>query len=116
MAGGNRHFTYTADNGTKYAVLLDKSNTLAINGSGYEWGTSDPIFKLPKNLKARTLTYASPDGLRKIKAIALDPNKYANAPMQIPDPFNPSQSLNLVQKVPEIMRRMPRAQDTGLQG
>jgi hypothetical protein len=116
MAGGNRYFTYTADNGTKYAILLDKSNTLAVNSTGYEWTTSDPVIKLPKNVKARTLTYESPDGLRRIKAVALDPTKFANAPMQIPDPFTPNQNLNLVQKVPEVMKRMPRAQDTGLQG
>jgi hypothetical protein len=116
MAGGNRFFTYTSDSGAKYAILLDKSNTLAINGQGYEWTTSDPVFKLPKNLKARTLTYASPDGLRKIKAVALDPSKFASAPMQIPDPLTQGQNLNLVQKSPEIMKKMPRAQDTGLQG
>jgi hypothetical protein len=116
MAGGNRYFTYTADNGSKYAILLDKSNTLAVNGSGYEWSTSDPTFKLPRNIRARTLTYESPDGLRRIKAVALDPSKFSAAPMQIADPFTQGQNLNLVQKSPELMRRMPKAQDTGLQG
>nr|WP_192964611.1 hypothetical protein [Synechococcus sp.] len=116
MAGGNRHFTYTADSGQKYAIFLDKSNTLAVNSSGYEWTTSDPVAKLPRNIKPRTLTYASPDGLRRIRAVALDPAKFASAPMQIPDPLTPNQNLNLIQKVPEIMRGMPRAQDTGLQG
>jgi hypothetical protein len=116
MAGGNRYFTYTSDSGAKYAILLDKSNTLAVNGQGYEWSTSDPVFKLPKNVRPRTLTYESTDGLRRIKAVALDPSKFASAPMQIADPFTQGQNLNLVQKVPEVMRRMPKAQDTGLQG
>lgn len=61
MAGSLRAFTYTADDGTTWALLRDESNVEAVNGAGNNL-TAGVKYKAPSNLRVRTATYANASG------------------------------------------------------
>lgn len=80
MAGSLRGFTYSADDGTTWALLRDESNMEAVNGAG-NGITAASKYKAPSNLRVRSATYANTSGTirRKIPVLtaaifaALDP-------------------------------------------
>lgn len=63
MAGSIKWFTYTADDGSDFAIKLDESNTEAVNGSTQDMpATITTKFALPRNVKPRRAFYTSTDG------------------------------------------------------
>lgn len=116
MAGSKRDYVYQADDGTQFAVKLDKSNTDELNGGENVYPqTGGPKYRLPKNLKPREIAYSSQDGLRVIRIIALTPTIYSGALANKPtiqDPIVPSQTLRISRQTPERIRDLPKPVDT----
>ena len=99
MAGSKKWFIYTTDNGVDYAILLDESNTEAVNA-----GTQDYVdglvvsAALPRNIKPREAFYSNSAKTRTIRCVALTPAIYLGLATgnvaTIPDPIaggNPDQ-------------------------
>ena len=118
MAGSNKWFVYTTDDGTDYAIQLDESNTEAVNGATQDYVAGVAFkYSVPKNLRPRTAYYASPDGNRKIRCVALTQTIYNGIPANVTsinDPITPTATLNLVRIRPEVISPLPFANDTGL--
>lgn len=118
MAGSKRWFIYTMDDNSTVGVLLDESNTEVINGGAANppnAGTS-PTRQAPKGTKLRSIYYASPDGNRIIRCVALNPTIYSAIPANqrtIPDPLG-SGNLSFIRKRPEVTRVPAFGTDTGL--
>jgi hypothetical protein len=121
MAGSKRWFQYTLDDGTNVAVQLDESNTEAVNGAVANIPASPPTRQAPKGTKLRTITYASADGLRKIRCVALNNTIYGAIPASlgsIPNPLPAAGggggTLFFDSKQPERVRSPKFRSDTGL--
>jgi hypothetical protein len=122
MAGSKRWFRYDADTGnptTGFALLLDESNTEAINGTAANVPAlaSRPVIQAPKGIKPRRIYYQSADGLRTIVVIALNATIYNAIPgtfPTIPDPLTTGGTLNFVRKRAEEQRLPNFGSDTGL--
>lgn len=117
MAGSNKWFVYTTDDGTDFGIQLDESNTEELNGATQDFVAALAIrFSIPKNLRPRFAVYASADGNRTIKCIALTQAVYTGIPANktsIVDPIDGG-VLGLVRIRPEQLNRLPFAGDTGL--
>lgn len=117
MAGSNKWFIYTTDEGTSFALKLDESNTEAVNGAVQDFLNNSTVqFALPRNVKPRYAVYSTPDKKRNIKCVALTPTIYAAIPttvLTIPDPIAGSGNLNLSRVRPEEIS-LPFGVDTGL--
>jgi len=117
MAGSNKWFVYTTNDGTDFTIYADESNTEAVNG-----GTQDLLdnavtpFSIPKNLKPRYAVYKNIAGTRTIKCVCLTAEIYNGVPANvptIPDPIGTG-DLTLAQLIPERISPLPRGTDTGL--
>lgn len=117
MAGSNKWFVYTTDDGTDFAIQQDESNTEAINGATKDYVAGVAIrYALPRNVRPRRAYYRSPDGFRTITAVALTQTIYnglTGDATSINDPIDDG-ILRLVRIRPEIITRLPFANDTGL--
>jgi hypothetical protein len=117
MAGSKKWFIYTTDGGIDFAILLDESNTEAVNGSTQDLlDTSTVQLAVPRNIRPRSLFYSNTDGTRTIKCVALTPTIYTGAPVSvptIPDPLGTG-TLRLVRVRAEVLSPLPRGIDTGL--
>lgn len=117
MAGSNKWFVYTTDDGTDFALYADESNTEAVNGSTQDYVAAVAIkYALPKNVRPRRAVYANADGSRTITCYCLTQSIYNGIPANvtsIPDPIG-SGTLALVRIRPEVITRLPFAGDTGL--
>lgn len=118
MAGSNKWFVYTTDDGTDFAINLDESNTEAVNGATQDYVPAVSIkYNLPRNVKPRAAYYASADGSRVLRCVALTQTIYNGIPTNvssISDPLTPANTLGLIRIRPEIITRLPFAGDTGL--
>jgi hypothetical protein len=118
MAGSNKWFVYTTDDGTDFAIKLDESNTEEVNGATQDYVAAVAIkYSLPKNVIPRTAYYASTDGNRVIKCVGLTRTIYDGIltnKTSINDPLTTGATLGLIRVRPEIIRNLPFAQDTGL--
>lgn len=117
MAGSNKWFVYTTDDGTDFAIQQDESNTEAINGATQDFVAAVAIkYSLPRNIRPRRAYYRSPDGFRTISGVALTQTIYNGIPgnkSSISDPLGTG-TLGLVRIRPEIITRLPFAGDTGI--
>jgi hypothetical protein len=117
MAGSKKGFIYTTDKGKDYGIVLDESNTKAVNGGTNTLGDAATATEgVPRNITPRYLTYASADGKRVIKVTALTPTIYQGAfdnIKQIDDPITSGQKLTLLRGMPERVKII-RGVDTGL--
>lgn len=118
MAGSKRWFVYTLDDGTSTGVLLDESNTEGINGGAANTplAATAPTRQAPKGTKLRSIYYASADGNRVIKVVALNPTIYSAIPgtfRTITDPLGGG-TLNFIRKRPEVVKAPAFGVDTGL--
>jgi len=117
MAGSNKWFVYTTDDGTDFALYADESNTEAVNGATQDYVPSVAIrYALPKNVRPRRAVYANAAGTRTITCFALTPTIYNGIPTSvssITDPIDGG-TLGLIRIRPEIITRLPFAGDTGL--
>lgn len=119
MAGSLKWFNYTGDNGTVYAIFADESNVEAVNGTTSDYNPATATGgKVPKGVSIRYGEYESPNGLRTIKVPILTPTLYTTLLTDgdsIADPINSANpSLNLVRLTPELTRRQPKINDTGI--
>ena len=118
MAGSNKWFVYTTDDNEEYGIQLDESNTEELNGSTNDFVPALSIkYALPRNLRPRSVYYRNAAGTRTIRCIALTPTIYAGALVGKPtinDPLTSGQTLGLIRLRPEVITRLPFAQDTGL--
>lgn len=117
MAGSNKWFVYTTDDGQDFAINLDESNTESVNGSTQDYVPAIAIkYSLPRNVRPRRAIYASADGKRTITCICLTQTIYNGVltnQSSITDPIGGG-TLGLVRIRPEIITRLPFAGDTGL--
>lgn len=117
MAGSNRWFTYTSDDGTNWAIYADESNTEAANPVASAGGAPlNQIYKPPANLKPRYGVFRSASGDRSIRVPILNEAIYnaLDNTTTIPDPFDSTQTLGLARKRPELIGPIPTIFDTGL--
>jgi hypothetical protein len=118
MAGSLKWFVYTTDAGTDFAINLDESNTEQVNGATQDYVAGIAIqYSLPRNVTPRYAVYSTADRTRTIKCVALTQTIYGGIitnKTSITDPIGGQQTLNLVRLVPEKIRRLPVAFDTGL--
>jgi len=117
MAGSNKWFVYTTDDGTDFALYADESNTEAINGATQDFVPAVGIrYALPKNVRPRRAVYGNAAGTRTITCFALTSTIYNGIPTNassITDPIGGG-TLGLIRIRPEIITRLPFAGDTGL--
>ena len=118
MAGSNRWFTYTSNDGTDWALFADESNTEAANPvRGQQGAPQNQIYKPPANLRPRYAVYTNQAGDRTIRVPILTEliyNALDNA-STIPDPIaGGTATLALKRKRPELVGPIPTAYDTGL--
>lgn len=115
MAGSNKWFVYTTDDGTNFALFRDESNMEAVNGATGDYtGTSTITYALPRNVKPRSIVYGNAAGTIRRTVPALTATIYtgiaANATM-VDD--TSGETLTVVRKVGEVVA-LPKAADTGL--
>lgn len=77
MAGSLRGFTYTADDGTTWALLNDESNVERVNGGGNSLSAAQK-YKVPSNLKPRSATFANVAGTIRRKVVVLTPEIFGS--------------------------------------
>lgn len=117
MAGSNKWFVYTTDDGTDFALYADESNTEAVNGSIQDYVPAVAIkFALPKNVRPRRAVYASADGTRTVTCYCLTQTIYNGVPANVSSITDPlgTGTLGLIRIRPEVITRLPFAGDTGL--
>jgi len=119
MAGSKKYFVYTTDAGTDFALLLDESNTEAVNAGTQDYADGVNIqYELPKNITPRYAVYKNAAGTRSIRCVALTPTIFAGIAVGAPtigDPIAGTGTLALARLQPESLKRLPIAIDTGLQ-
>lgn len=121
MAGSKRWFLYTADDNTQFAINLDNSNTVAINGTGKEYAKVTK-YAIPQNLKPRSVRFKSDDGKRVLKAVVLTQGQYNTLinlknPFVTQDPLDTVRNLTITGKTyPETFKQIPSVVDTGMTG
>ena len=117
MAGSNKWFVYTTDDGTDFALYADESNTEEVNGATQDYVPAVAIkYALPKNIKPRRAVYANAEGTRTITCFCLTQAIYNGVPANkssINDPLGTG-TLGLIRIRPEVITRLPFAGDTGL--
>lgn len=118
MAGSLKFFEYETDDAEIFAIFADESNVEAVNGTANDYTpTSTATYWLPRNVEPRYAVYSSADGNRNIKIPVLSPEIYADVLSTTPtitDPIAGTGTLTLSRLVPQIVKRLPRAVDTGL--
>lgn len=122
MAGSLRNFKYTANSGLQFALNLDESNTLLVNGSlaTADLNPTPDLLVLPVATRCRRIPYRSLDGQYSIVAVALTKEVLTSAPASITlqiapsSPTDAATSVTLVRGV-DRPERFPRAKtgDTG---
>ena len=121
MAGGKRWFLYTTDDGDQFGILLDTSNTVAVNGTGKEYKKISR-YALPRNIRPRALRFKSDDSKRVLKMVVLTPGQYATLvklknPFVSQDPMDSTRNLTVSGKaLPETFTVTPGETDTGMTG
>jgi hypothetical protein len=118
MAGSIKYFVYTDDRGNDWAILRDESLTEVINGGTQDYADATPgtiVYKVPPNLRPRTLRYVSADGLVSRRIVALTSTIYAGAQVAVPS-FVDTVSGKTLAFREQIGERLitPFAADTGL--
>jgi hypothetical protein len=116
MAGSNKWFTYTSNDGTDWALKADESNVEGIMGSVGSGAPAGQLYKPPRNLRPRFAVFGNAAGTRQIKVPVLTETVYnaLSAEDTIPDGVAGTGTLNFIRKRPELIFDSPTAFDTGL--
>lgn len=116
MAGSNKWFSYTDDEGTDWAIFADESNVEAVNGAAAVPPPSGQNYKPPANLKLRYAYYGNAEGTRTLRIPVVDQATYAGLANgdTIPDTIAGTGNLTLIRKRPEVISPLPSPFDTGL--
>lgn len=115
MAGSNKWFVYTTDDGSNFALYRDESNMEGVNGATGDYtGASTIIYSLPRNVKPRSIVYGNASGTirRTIPALTAAIYNGVAANATITDQTS-GETLTVVRKVGEVVA-LPKAADTGL--
>lgn len=117
MAGSKKWLVYTSDLGTDFAILLDESNTEAVNGSLQDFVDGIALSNaVPRNIKPREVFYSNAARTRTIRCVCLTRAIYngivTGTTPSIPDPLGPG-NLSLIRANGERIT-LPFALDTGL--
>lgn len=118
MAGSKKWFIYSTDLNNDFAILLDESNTEAVNGELQDFLNDATVrYALPRNLRPRAVFYGNADKTRIVKCVCLTFGIYqgvlnGNVPT-ITDPIAGTGTLGLVRTSSEKIR-LPFGVDTGL--
>jgi hypothetical protein len=117
MAGSKKWLVYTTDASNDFAILLDESNTEAVNGATQDFVDGLAVVNaIPRNIKPRELFYTNITRTRTIRCVALTQAIYAGVLAggvpTIGDPLSGA-TLVLVRANGERIR-LPFALDTGL--
>ena len=72
MAGSLKWFVYTANDANDFAILADESNIEGVNGTNATIISPTVKYKIPGNLKPRTATFQSVDGLIRREIVVLN--------------------------------------------
>lgn len=115
MAGSNKWFTYTSDDGTNWALKADESNVEGVMGAVNAGAPPNQLYKPPKNMRERYAVFGNQAGTRQIKVPVLTLTVYnAMSPGDsIPD-IDGAGTLAFVRKRPELILDTPTVFDTGL--
>lgn len=116
MAGSLKFFPYITDLGDSFGLFADESNMEAVGAADYT-GTPLIEYQLPRNIRPRYAVYSNAAKTRNISVpiqTQADYNGLAAAHPTIDDPIDGGETLTLTRRVPERMRQMPIAADTGL--
>jgi hypothetical protein len=117
MAGSLKFFPYTTDLGDTFGLFADESNLEAIAAPDYT-GTPLLQYQLPRNVKPRYAVYSNADKSRNINVPIPTQGLYSTLATDTPTITDPlgdgNATLTLTRRVPERMRQMPIAADTGL--
>lgn len=115
MAGSNKWFVYTCDDGETFALYRDESNMEAVNGATGDYtGASTITYALPRNVRPRSIVYGNSAGTIRRTIPALTSTIYtgiaANATMT---DDTSGETLTVIRKIGEVVS-LPKAADTGL--
>lgn len=113
MAGSMSYQRYVSDNGQAYAILMDRTNALAVNASASATPASLPTITLPRNIKPRYAIYTDTSGLVKRKVVLLTAADVAA--LVADDNFVPTEESATV-RITYIQGeriRLPKLADTG---
>jgi len=104
---------YVSDNGQAYAILMDRTNALAVNASATATPAALPTITVPRNIKPRYAIFSDTSGNIKRKVVLLTA---ADVAALVADKnFTPPEEAAPVRitfiKGEEI--RLPRLLDTG---
>lgn len=118
MAGSKKWFVYTTDAGTDFGILLDESNTEAVNAGTQDYADGVTIpFALPRNIKPRRVYYTNATRTRTISCVCLTPTIYAGVLSggvpTINDPIAGTGTLGFIRATGETVT-LPIPLDTGL--
>lgn len=115
MAGSIKWFEYTTDTSDAFAIQMDESNGEAVGNSDYAGG-STAEYKLPGNIDPRYARYASTDNKYSKNIICSTQAILAASPTTITaqDGNGGTVTLGLTQRVGEVVKILPRADDTGI--
>jgi len=114
MAGSLKYFTYTADDGSNFALLADESNVEAVNGAEVAAITAATKYKLPGNVTPRSATFQNSDGTIRRKVVVLNDAALA---LQVPGYNFIDQSSGVavfLRRVDGESIQLPNLADTGL--
>lgn len=116
MAGSNKWFTYTSDDGTDWALKGDESNIEGVMGSVGAGAPANQLYKPPRNLRVRFAVFGNQAGTRQIKVPVLTQTVYnaLSAEDTIPDQIAGTGTLAFIRKRPETILDTPTVFDTGL--
>lgn len=117
MAGSLKFFNYVTDLGDTFGLFADESNIEAIDPTGSDYdGTPAVQYTLPRNVTPRYAVYSNAAKTRNIRVPIPTQalfNALATDNPTMADPIDTG-TLSLVRRVPERMRQMPVAADSGL--
>lgn len=120
MAGSNKWFNYSADDGTDWCIFADESNVEAANQASAIAPLVGAKYKVPRNMKVRYAVFGNQSGTRSLKipittAIVYN-NLTAASSIQdtLPDDGDGDTTLFFIRKRPEIISPSPTIFDTGI--
>lgn len=113
MVGSKAWFIYKDDADTNFAILLDKSNALAVNPSAAS-NAGLPANGLPRNIRPRYALFRSADGLTNRKVVLLTPDDVAAlTPTKSFTPQGTTTTVTISYSRGES-KSIPKVADTGL--
>jgi hypothetical protein len=115
VAGSNKWFVYTADDGSDFALFRDESNMEAVNGGTQDYVPATAVvYALPRNVTPRRCNFSNSAGTVRRSVVALTQAIYNGIlPNATLTDVVSGETLTLSSKDGERIK-LPKAADTGL--